>query len=122
MRMDWFVEALWQRDQAHPHFERNDATQRLAETLLRDASCLNGGCNGSDNGCQAIRLDGTFHDVIARKNGSHACLGDRLRRISIALLLHELEQAPPIHRVGNHDSLVAQLAAQDLIDQHRREP
>lgn len=30
LSMDWYVEALWQRDQSHPHFERNNATQRLA--------------------------------------------------------------------------------------------
>ena len=95
MRMDWFVEALWQRDQSHPHFERNNATHRLAKPLLRDASCLNGGGNGSDNGCQAIRLDRTFYNIIARENSPHAGLGDRLRRISISLLLHELEQTPP---------------------------
>ncbi len=38
MSLGWFAEALWQRDQSHPHFERKNATQRLAEALLRDAS------------------------------------------------------------------------------------
>jgi hypothetical protein len=38
MSMGWFAEALWQRDQSHAHFECNDATQRLAQALLRDAS------------------------------------------------------------------------------------
>jgi hypothetical protein len=34
MSMGLFAEELWQRDKSHPHFERNDATQRLAEALL----------------------------------------------------------------------------------------
>lgn len=38
LSMCWFAEALWQGDKSHLHFERNDAMQRLAQMLLRDAS------------------------------------------------------------------------------------
>jgi cytochrome P450 len=73
------------------------------------SAMMHSSSQSGDHGCHAIRLDRTFHDVIARQNGPHACLGNRLRWITIALLLHELQQTAPIHRVSNHDSLVAQM-------------
>lgn len=53
--------ALWEDDQPHVHFERNNAMKRLVEALRRDTPAV----HSRGHSCQAIKLNATCRNRLA---------------------------------------------------------
>ncbi len=88
---------------------------------LRDAARSDGLCHRGDHGGEAILLNRRLDKIVARQKRPHTGLGDPLRGIGVALLLHKLDQPLRVHRIGDDDPLIAELSAQHLLHQHWRE-
>src|SRR5450759_4788182 len=98
--------AILHFDHAEMNFQQQDTFYRLIDTSHRQCTLLESLLEGSHDTCNKVRCIGAFDHIVSGDDREH-------RSLTEGPLLAD---ATHVEAVGDHDTVITQLGAQDTID------